>query len=317
MEYNVLIVGGGNIGSRHLQGLSKSDHKLSIHIYDISSGSLAICKERWDNVSDATKQHRVYFYDSLENIPNKILLCINAVPSDGRFDLIKTCSELFDIKYLIVEKFLFQNIDKYSACMNLIDVERTWVNTNFGGINMLNEVLEKFYSFNNLSIEIKPTNWGMACNAIHFLDWVTMKLNTSIDIIDSDNLTDWQQSKRKDYYEVYGEINVLFKNNINLILKSISNNNQNLIFSISDKTQSWEINWDKGQAIGNSNEIINKKILFQSEITGSILDSLINNHICNLTPYKVSSKNHRLLVDVFIRSWNKRFKTDQEYIPIT
>jgi len=221
MEYNILIVGGGNIGSRHLQGLSKSDHKLSIHIYDISSGSLAICKERWDNVSDATKQHRVYFYDSLENIPNKILLCINAVPSDGRFDLIKTCSELFDIKYLILEKFLFQNIDKYSACMNLIDVERTWVNTNFGGINLFNEVLDKFDSFKNLSIAIKPTNWGMACNAIHFLDWVTMKLNTTIDIIDSPNLDDWHLSKRKGYYEIYGEINIFFKKNIKLILKSI------------------------------------------------------------------------------------------------
>jgi hypothetical protein len=317
MEYNILIVGGGNIGSRHLQGLSKSDHKLSIHIYDFHSGSLAICKERWDNVSDGTKQHSVYFYDDLENIPKKIFLCINAATSKNRFDLIKACSQIFDIKYLILEKFLFQNIDEYSACMNLIDVERTWVNTNYSGINLFTEILDKFDSFNNLSIETKPTNWGMACNAIHFLDWVTMKLNTSIDIIDTDNLTDWQLSKREDYYEVYGEINILFKNNINLILKSISNNNQNLIFTIANKNQSWKINWYKGQAIGNTNEIINKKIAFQSDITGSILDSLINSHICNLTPYKVSSENHRLLVDVFIRSWNARFKTDQEYIPVT
>lgn len=317
MEYNVLIVGGGNIGSRHLQGLSKSDHKLSIHIYDITSGSLAICKERWDNVSDGTKQHRVYFYDRLENIPKKIFLCINAVPSDGRFDLIKTCSELFDIKYLILEKFLFQNIDKYSACMNLIDVEQTWVNTNFAGIKLFNRVLDKFNSFNNISIEIIPTNWGMACNSIHFLDWVTMKLDTSIDDIIDEKITDWEPSKRKNYYEVYGELKILFKNKIKLMLKSKSNNNQNLVFTVSDKIQCWKINWDKGQAISSSNEIINEKIVFQSEVTGSILDSLINTCTCNLTPYEMSSKNHRLLVDVLIRSWNKKFKTDQDYIPIT
>ena len=40
----VLIVGGGQIGSRHLQGALKSTHRLSITIVDPSLSSLELSK---------------------------------------------------------------------------------------------------------------------------------------------------------------------------------------------------------------------------------------------------------------------------------
>ena len=39
-EYDVLIIGAGNLGSRYIQGLSNSCNKLNIHIVDPSSEAL-------------------------------------------------------------------------------------------------------------------------------------------------------------------------------------------------------------------------------------------------------------------------------------
>ena len=49
-KFNLAIIGSGNIGSRHLQGLSKSKYKSIIHVIDPSLHSLEISRKRISNL---------------------------------------------------------------------------------------------------------------------------------------------------------------------------------------------------------------------------------------------------------------------------
>ena len=46
MNKKTLIIGSGGIGSRHLQGILKSNFTQDIYVYDISKSSLENCKTR-------------------------------------------------------------------------------------------------------------------------------------------------------------------------------------------------------------------------------------------------------------------------------
>ncbi len=49
--FNVAIIGAGQLGSRHLQGLKLSSSPLSITVMDSNDESLRVAKERYDVVS--------------------------------------------------------------------------------------------------------------------------------------------------------------------------------------------------------------------------------------------------------------------------
>ena len=46
MAYNVLIVGSGNVGSRHIQGILKSKYKINIYIVENNLNSIINTKKR-------------------------------------------------------------------------------------------------------------------------------------------------------------------------------------------------------------------------------------------------------------------------------
>ena len=48
MKLNLAIIGAGQIGSRHLQGIKKSINSFNIHIVDTNSNSLNIAKRRFE-----------------------------------------------------------------------------------------------------------------------------------------------------------------------------------------------------------------------------------------------------------------------------
>ena len=58
--YNNLVVGAGQIGSRHLQAILKLDIKQTIYILDPSTNSLEISKERANEIPN---NHKLFFHD--------------------------------------------------------------------------------------------------------------------------------------------------------------------------------------------------------------------------------------------------------------
>ena len=107
---NIAIVGGGQLGSRHLQALKSVDADLRISVSDPSNESLNICKERFDSIPANKFVQNIKYLDKLpEN--TDIDIAIIATSSNVRSHVIKNLIYRNNVKNLIIEKLLFQKFD--------------------------------------------------------------------------------------------------------------------------------------------------------------------------------------------------------------
>ncbi len=171
MSNVILIVGAGNLGSRHLQGLTKVDRPLDIYLYDPSLESLRIAKERYDAVcTDLNKTLTVL--DTISSAPAKIDIAIVATTANVRLKVLKQIVGVLDIKKLLLEKVLFQDLRDYDAAAALLGDATctTWVNCAQRLWPFFKSLKERHANDPDLRITISGSNWGLGCNAIHNTD---------------------------------------------------------------------------------------------------------------------------------------------------
>ncbi|MCV3262394.1 Gfo/Idh/MocA family oxidoreductase [Vibrio harveyi] len=63
MKDNLLIIGAGQLGSRHLQALAQLDDKFSIYVLDPFEQSLEVAKQRYQEVAQETSPEVTYVTD--------------------------------------------------------------------------------------------------------------------------------------------------------------------------------------------------------------------------------------------------------------
>jgi predicted dehydrogenase len=209
MKKKILIVGVGQIGSRHLQGILKYNlESLVIHVVEKSVEALQIAKERASEVD--TRFHETYYHQNFDEILEPIFLCILATSANVRENLVFDLFSKFQIRYLILEKVLFQKLDSYSRVKELLKQKevRAWVNhprRMYDSYKDLKSVItgSKFHN----SYQVAGVNWGLACNAVHFIDLITFLEGSNLSNIDTKQIDDIVfQSKRADYIEFTGTI---------------------------------------------------------------------------------------------------------------
>ena len=128
MLYNVLIVGSGNVGSRHIQGILKSKYKINIYIVENNLNSIITTKKRISEVNYLNK--KIYIYKNLNFKKKNFDLAIIATNSKGRLNLIKKALNYQSIKNIIIEKVAFQSIKDYLEAIKILKKHKTssWVN---------------------------------------------------------------------------------------------------------------------------------------------------------------------------------------------
>ena len=57
--FNILIIGAGNIGARHLQGLINVSLKLNIWVVDSSEDSIRTAKSLWNAAGGKQSNHKI------------------------------------------------------------------------------------------------------------------------------------------------------------------------------------------------------------------------------------------------------------------
>ena len=67
-SYNIAIVGAGQLGSRHLQGLAKSSNQLRIYVVDPDNKALSLSEKRYLDVSKS-EFNKVSYLQSIMDLP--------------------------------------------------------------------------------------------------------------------------------------------------------------------------------------------------------------------------------------------------------
>ena len=317
MNSKILIVGSGQLGSRYLQGLVSVSNSLDIFVYDISISSLKIAKERWKQADGDKSHHTISFVDSLENISNQLDLCIVATMANQRLLAVKEVLKYSSVNYWILEKVLVQSLEEIEELSNILESsESVWVNTPMHIWSLYKNLKEKIGTGKMLNFYFEDIR-GLACNTIHYIDLVFRWNQNSIQSIDTSGLdTKWYNAERNGFWDIYGNLKVNFSDGSTLLVSS-KEKDRDFRVKVLDGSTIWIIDERKGYAENNLGERIEGHCEYQSILTSSLVEFILNGKGCNLPNLKQSSEQHRLYLISLLQHWNKTMPQKTTLLPIT
>ena len=120
-KYHVLIIGGGQIGSRHLQVLALKAEDLYISVVDPSRDQLILAEERFHQIKKDKLSKRPLFLRSVSEVKGVVDLCIYATTAQHRLQVLKeSLLSQAEIKNILFEKVLFQSEQQLDEAKFLI-----------------------------------------------------------------------------------------------------------------------------------------------------------------------------------------------------
>lgn len=311
MAYNILILGCGNLGKRYLEGILKSKLDLNIYLVEIDN------KVRLDinkNLFELRTKHKIHLHKTINDLKQKRFnILINTTNASGRFELIEKCVFKFKIDNLVLEKILENNIDNLKKFEDL-ELKNCWVNTFLRSLKIFNQIKRKDHQY--IKMKIIGGNWGLCCNSIHYIDlmsWLIDKRPT--EILTNKLSEDFVNSKRKGYKEIYGKLKIKYDDLSELELDCDNSSNE-LKINFESNIMKFEYNLITGEFISEG-QVDRYKIPFQSDMSKDLIENILINHNCMLTPLKESIELHNIFLSSMINFWNSVNSENLNFIPIT
>lgn len=315
----ILLIGVGQLGCRHLEGLVTSSIPLVIHAVDMSQKSINLAKSRWQCFGEKTNNHKIFWNNTLPCNLDFFDVCIISSTSTKRASLVQQINKNFLIKYWIIEKVLAQSLSELSHLESiLVNAKGAWVNTPWRSMELFKSIKKEVNENVPLKISFSGSNFGIACNTVHFLDLTTWISGESLLSIDTSLVNDsWFESKRKGYFDVFGKLTAKFSRGTIIELADYNDNRQWLLkFELADKSH-WEFDYAKSRVVSSNGQIISGKINFQSQMTGPLVESILRSGHCGLPSLKESIEIHAILIESLLKHWNKSNNREDIFVPIT
>ena len=315
---NVLIVGCGNIGSRHLQSLERSTIPISITVVEPDLNSQKTAKSRLQSNS----KNSISWLSSTSDLNQIFDLVIIATNAEKRKSLIDTLLDYGNKRFLL-EKMVCQSEHDYDCLIknfNKYDAAG-WVNTNRRCFPFYQKLKHMINSNDELKISVTTGNKGLGSNAIHFIDlFLWLKNSNDISIMGDFLINKLYSNKRgNQYYEFSGTLFGLISNSI-LKISFLPVDNSSLILDI--ETNDFHI------LISETDEKILKiknlektelsfKYLHVSDLTLQIVLDILQNDSCCLPKLQDLFMTHCELFKIFNSHVKKLTNKELTLCPIT
>lgn len=326
MTKKIVIIGCGQLGSRHLQAVAKMNIPLDIKVVEPNSDNQRIGAMRLSEISSRNNIN-VEWVDKLEKLDGVADLTIVATTSKGRADIITLLLNEGHKRFLI-EKMVCQSNDEYQKLLEIFEVQHAkgWVDCARRYFPFYQKMILLMKSEKKLIFNVTGGNHGLGSNAIHLLDlfwWLggmpkNLKLN-------GDNLSPTLLSNRRgsDFIEFAGTITALTPessfasisfhtvNDASLLINLTSDNYRIFIDEannkafIASKYNNWQWNEDDFE------------ILFSSNLTNRIALSIIEDDYCDLPTLEESCMLHNELFRVFNQHVKRITGKNVDLCPIT
>jgi predicted dehydrogenase len=174
-KYKVLLVGCGEIGSRHLQAAAALNNIEEIHIVDSKIESLNLGKLRLKEIADLNKQIKFSWSQKFEKVSKNGDICIVATQASGRCKLIKQIAEELGYKHFLIEKLVSQSIGEYEDLLLFSEQHQLsiWVNCKTRAYAIHKYIKSRLDPKEPLILSRIGGNHGLASNGIHSADLFT------------------------------------------------------------------------------------------------------------------------------------------------
>ncbi len=322
---NILIIGSGELGSRHLQALAKTNININIQVVDPSNESLKIASERFKELPENKNVNSVNFFNEIDAIFDQIDLVIISTSSNVRSNVIKEILKKRHVKNIVLEKVLFQTVREYQEITELFKSFeiKCWVNHPRRMYPVYKNLRKVLSESSHIHMSVQGGDWGLACNGLHYIDIFLHLINSNNIDLNSSNLDNQiLESKRKGFIEVSGSITGKSKQStlsltcINSYTPTIITINSPEIYLIINESLN-EISIAKKNEGWKFKTYSEKIVYYQSELSNIFMEEILINDKCCLTTYEHSVLPHVEFIKNILYQINKNSNEEQTVCKIT
>lgn len=324
-KYLVTLIGAGQLGSRYLQGMASVTVPLEIWVVDPSRKALDIASNRWNQVHGSQGIHRVNFSQKLSDVPQNVDVAVVATSANVRLEVIDQLLKDRVVRYFVLEKLIAQSSNQVeSTNASLKYCEGAWVNHARRMMSWHKAIGSELGRNPILDVQVTGHDWGLATNAMHFMDLVQWWSGTTVESLDTSGLDRvWFESKRPGFYEINGEIICTYKNGSRITLRSCGDdskqcNHRKLKYVLKSKAQTWIIEEDAGKATrDNPPLLIPGSLELQSVITKDLITSILEMGTCELPTLSSCLESHGAFLDAMLVHWRATRSPKDSFVGIT
>ena len=277
----ICIIGVGNIGMRYVQGISGKFPDAELFLIDCDTRLKELEKLDLGNVK---------LFASLDEIDESIDLFVVATSCEPRLSIYKQCLER-NPRYIILDKYLFKSREEFEECLTLTRVP-TFVNQWMYGSKTFDPLFEE----QARSVELTGSGWGLACNAVHWIDVFKRHMNiTNLQVGSDTTVSKVFPSKRVGYEEIYGEL-VFVDRDSDKTFRLIDKGDNSLVGAQEIRVDGRVYLFDYAH-IKQDVKILSKFPYF-SDLIGDIVGEIIEKGSCDLPLLEESISQHLLVEEV-------------------
>lgn len=313
----VLLIGLGNIGFRHLQGLEPLSRRIALDGMDPSGAALDRARSQWADYACSMGR----FAETLSGLDGDARVVILATPADGRESLIETILSDRKVGAMIIEKVAFNARESFTRMASRLEAEGVQ-----GVVNCPRRLWPRYRALAErirsagtpVRMTVRGSNIGLACNGVHFIDLLQMLAGEAEVRLTASNISDPFPAKREGYYEVFGTS--LYEtpsgSSLTLVVEADAPEQTEIQLEFGDTTL--KIVEATGVMSDERGEIIDVvRAVYQSELTAEVVAKLLAGEDCGLPNLTVSAIAHNALFVALEPAFDRAGLMAQGRLPIT
>ncbi len=319
-----LLIGSGQIGSRHLQSIVQIDGANTFDVLDI-------CKESIENtkkiINDKSLIDKINFYTNWSKIyKNYYDLVFLTSQANVRYELLNKLVDSCNIKNIIFEKVLFQNVNNYKDAIDILNSNKIkgWVNCPRRMYLFYKDIKKNLNKNHTINVTMSGgTDINIASNVIHLVDLVNFFTNEMLTEVVSNELNkEIISNQRKGNIEFTGKLICKFSNGSRLEIISDSKKkiDQNIIINTQENKYLINETLAKIKKIDydGNNTVSKVHIPFQSELSKIMAENLELNNNPGIVDFETSARLHLPIIRKLLEFYNIVSENKTNHIlPIT
>ncbi len=304
----ILILGCGNLGSRHLQSLCQLNRNANILVVDMYPPSLEIAKKRANEIQTHHEIHINYANDIPKN--KHFDLVINASNSRERFELCKSLLENNEVQNIIMEKILFTKREHYTQFNTLLNQTKTNA--------FVNITLTQMPFFSNLTTlsplvyRVVDGERGLITKSLHAIHHFLYLTKSSIKKVDCSKLNpQLVPTKRKGYFELTGRLSIELENESYFEMDHSFENDSSRTIHMYSNSLNCFVDAKNNKALLKTvqnnwkDEIHENVFVNQSSLTSVLAAAILNDQPILLPTYQEALKLHLKILDPILEYLEK------------
>jgi hypothetical protein len=323
--YHIAVVGAGQLGSRHLQGLARLTLPCEIEVVDPSPASLNVARERFAEMPTNAAVRAVHYHSSMEALPPSLDYVVVATAADVRLSVLQSLLAGREVRSVLLEKVLFQRLSDYKVAEALLNSRKVhaWVNCPRRAFPIYAAIREFFVGDPLRYFQVMGGGWGLGCNSIHFLDLLSMLCGHAVTDISTADLDEaLVPSKRANFMEFTGS---LFGQcgDAHFEITSVADSSARLLLTLRSEWRTCVIDEVGGCAFffdGNRQSPWERRefsVPFLSELSTSIATRILVEGISELATFEQSKSSHLPLLAALGAHAARTQGTPADFCPIT